>query len=185
MHLYKVGELYHPAKTSWPECNQLLYRGECELQMFMRSPAAAEIAAAKEGVSQFALYDRDGLIVLLHRFMPARGHTTGIPWSESSFAYGLMQPGDRVPPPDPASLTPESRELLHLLLVDAATGVIRVLRTVSLSPEFGVRFFDALRSQLAAPFDRAAYMAAISDLYARYHSEQLVPLASIRCRGGD
>ena len=88
-----------------------------------------------------------------------------------------------LPNPEPG---PETRELMHITLVDADTGVIRVLRVASLSPEFSAKLNDAIRAQAARPFDQRDHDAAIADAYARYpHNNDMVGAADIRCTGGD
>jgi hypothetical protein len=70
-HLYAVGQPYHPDRKMWPQTPQFNYRGgECELVLFFDQPTPAEVRAVKEGRSEFALYDRDGLVVLCNRSKP-------------------------------------------------------------------------------------------------------------------
>jgi hypothetical protein len=64
---------------------------------------------------------------------------------------------------------PETRALLQVVLPDAQTGLVRVLRAVTFSPSFTRALHDAIRAQAFSPWPgRAVYYAALRDLYRRY-----------------
>jgi hypothetical protein len=182
-HLYIVGQPYHPDRKMWPQTPQFNYRGgECELLLFFGQPTPAEVRAVKEGRSEFALYDRDGLVVLCYRFVDPRG---GVPWSDAPYHYHLVPEAQRIPPPDPRQLSPESRAVLHVILVNATGGEIRALKLVSLSLEFTQAMFRAIAHQAVRPFDSRKYDADLEALYFQFPvSDLLAEACSVRCEGG-
>jgi len=191
MHTYQVGQLYHPGRTRWPEVTQFLWRGELELLLFLAAPTDAEIAAIRRGHAEFALYDRDRLCVLLYCFSPlidpsGGRRRRGLPWSDAPFHQGMMPPEHRAAPLDPATFTPETRVLLHVILVRADGGQILVLRTVSLPPELTRRLFAVIAVQDAAPFNQATYDRQLAELYRTYPTtDALLAASGAIYRGGE
>jgi hypothetical protein len=182
-HLLEVGKPYHPDRKMWPQGNQFSYRGrELVLVLFFDQPTPAEVQAVRHGMADFGLYDADDLVVLCYRFHHDQG---GVPWSDAPYHIGLVPQGERIIPPDPATLTPESRAVLHIILVNATGGQIRALRQVSLSPEFTARLFGAIRAQASRPFDSRQYGSRLRSLNFQFPtSDLLVAVCSVRCEGG-
>jgi hypothetical protein len=183
MHAYEVGKPYDPGRKIWPQGSQFNCRGgELELVLFRDEPTPAEVEGVKTGQADFRLYGQDGLVVLLYRFRHGQG---GLPWSDAPYQYHLVAEAERVPPPDPGKLSPESGVLLHIILVNAAGGQIRALRAVSLSPEFTRALVVAIGRQASRPFDSRAYDSQLKQLYIRFlTSDQLADVCTVRCEGG-
>lgn len=176
----RVGAPYNPARRVWPETAQYSYRGGGhELVLFLRRPTPAEVAAVRGGASEFALYHHEDQICLLYRFgRPGEG----IPWSDAPTSWHLVPAAERVLPP---ATSGAERALLTVVLVDAADGLVRALRTVTWSPAFTAAVHAALRDQAARPWSEALYDANRTLLYARYPStEALLAVAPTRTRGG-
>jgi len=166
---YSVGRPYNPNRVSWPECVQYNYRGgEHELALFWLAPSAQDIAAVRRGEVELApLYARP-VLYMLYRIEGACG------WSDAPYSIHLVPAGERVSPP------PESRRtLLHVILVDAGSGIVRALRALSMSPELAAAIYAGVRDQLTAPWDRVAYDAAIARAYTQT-ADEMVRGASIR-----
>jgi hypothetical protein len=109
----------------------------------------------------------------------------GKAWSDAPYHYQLVPERDRIAPPDPGKLSPESRAILHIVLVNATGGQIRALRAVSLSPEFTRGLFSAIGHQAAGPFDAQRYDSQLKALYLQFPTaDQLAGACSIRCEGG-
>jgi hypothetical protein len=183
VHRLVVGKPYPPGRRIWPQGNQFAYRGgRLELVLFFDQPTPAEIQAVKTGRPDFGLYDADGLVVLLYRFFHDQG---GVPWSDATYHFRLVPQAERIDPPDPATLTPETRVLLAVVLVNATGGQIQALRMVSLSPEFTARLFTAIREQASRPFNSREYDSVLKSLNFRFPaSDLLVDACSVRCEGG-
>lgn len=179
MHLYAVGELYHPSRTSWPQAVQYLYRqGGHELLLFWPSPAPQEIEAVAEGKSEFSLLvpSRD-LLFFLYRF-------GDMEWSDQPFSWWLVPSAERtLPNPEP---THQERALLQVRLVDAATGIIKVLRAVSLPPALTAALHEAIRTQAKTAFEARAYDKRIEAAYRQYPTAaQMVEAAWAFGKGGE
>lgn len=180
MHELRVGQPYHPGRQSWPEVAQYQHRGGGhELLLCLACPTGTEVEAVRRGEAEFALYAHEDLIVLLYRFGAAG---RGIPWSDAPYSWHLVPAGERALPPDVAG---NERALLTVVLVDAATGIIRALRVVSWSPAFTAAVHAAIRAQAARPWSEAVYDAALDLLYARYPTTgALLERAVARTTGG-
>jgi hypothetical protein len=181
--LLEVGKLYNPTRRSWPELVHYDYReAGHELAIFWNAPSRREIQAVSKEPIEFGL-----LIEPPALFFHSQFSLMGAPIStaNSPYQWWLNRPEDRrLPNPEP---TEDERILLSIVLIDAETGILKVIRAVSLSPEFSALLHQAIREQAAAPFVGAeAYGAHLQQVYARYPTpESMLARAIIRCRGGD
>lgn len=181
MHKLKVGELYNAGHTTWPECAQFSCSGGgWELVLFLATPSGSEIGAARTGRAEFALLVRGPVLFFLYRF-GAPG--SGIPWSDAPTTIHLIAESDRKLPPAPT--TPEQRAVLQLMLVDAATGILRALRQLSLSHEMTEALYGATIAQAAQPWDQAGYERTVQAAYTEFpNSVEMATAAPVRCVGG-
>ena len=86
MYLYEVGKLYS-SRTKWQELAQYNYRGgEHELILFLAHSSSKEVSDLQNGISEFALYVENDLIILLYRFGQS------IDWSDAPFSIHLVPP---------------------------------------------------------------------------------------------
>lgn len=178
MQALAVGKPYIEGKTSWPEAVEYNYRGGShELRLFYPQLQPREIADVARGPARFALATRGDLVILCWRFGEQ-------PWCDAVYSIHLVPADERTEPPVPP--TPETRALLHVILVDATTGVVQALRAVSFAPDFTRRLHAAIREQLSRPYPgEDAYLAQITRLYSSYTSQQIATqLAVATCRGG-
>jgi hypothetical protein len=107
--------------------------------MFFEAPRPA----VRNGKCEFAVTVEGPVIFFLYRF----GHT--ITWSDVPYSWCLV-PEVQWSLPEPEG--EESPALLHIILVNAGTGIVRVLRGVTLSPAFTQALDEAIRAQAAAPW---------------------------------
>jgi hypothetical protein len=174
---YEIGELYNPKVTKWPELPEYNYRGgQHELLLFFRNPTDAEIAAVQKGGAEFAFAIEKSVIFFLYRFEP-------IPWGDAAFTVHLVPDADRrIPEAEP---TAQSRAILRILLVDAATGILKAMRVVSFSPDFTRQLHKAIRQQAATPFEgEETHRTGVKEVYARFDTSSLLNRAAARCKGG-
>lgn len=178
-YVYQVGQLYNPQRRQWPEATQYLYRGgRHELLLFFRQPSPAEVASARSGPVEFALFEQEDLLLLLYKITP------GLGWSDAPYSWHLADPAERTVP-QPAQ-TEAERDILFILLVDAGTGIIRVIRGVTFSPELTQALRSAIRRQAERPWiGRVAYDQQLDDLYARTTVDGLLRQATARSWGGE
>lgn len=176
MSLVEVGQLYHPERTSWPERGVYEFRcGAHELLLFYNAPTAAEIAAVRRAPAEFKLYCTDDLIVFLYRIGDA------LPWSDAPYSWHLTNAADRVLPPQAGG-----HALLHIILVDATTGIVRAQRALTFSPTFTAALRNAIQEQAGRAWDAAAYDRRLRSLYAKYTTTQaLLRVAQHSTHGGD
>jgi hypothetical protein len=180
----QVGKPLVPGRTAWAEQADFnYYDAGAELRLFFRAPTAAEAAAVRAGPCDFALVPSGDVLFLLYRFGRAGAV---VPWSDAPFSWHLVPEGRRRLPPAPGALGPETRALLRVILTDAATGLVRVLRAVSLAPDFTRALCAAVAAQAAAPwYGPAAYDHQLAEAYRRWpSSEALLAAAVARCAGG-
>jgi hypothetical protein len=180
----QVGKPLVPGRTAWPEQADFnYYDGGAELCLFSFTPSVAEVEAVRVGPCDFALAPSGDVLFLLYRFGRAGA---GVPWSDAPFSWHLVPEGRRQLPPAPGELSPDTRELLLVILTDAATGLVRVLRAVSLAPDFTRALFAAVAAQAAAPWcGPAAYDRQLAEAYRRWpSSNNLLTAAVARCAGG-
>ncbi len=178
MHLYKVGALYIPGRTSWPEAGEYNFRSDThELRLFVEGLTAEEVETYRHGRLELGLYVSSGVIFILYRF----GND---PWSDAPYSWWLVPEGERSLPE--GIPTPESWRLLSITVVEATTGIIEVLREVSMSPQFTVALQTAIQMQASKAFDRAVHDKAIALAYRMYpHSNQMAQHALIKCIAGE
>jgi hypothetical protein len=193
MHIYEVGQLYHPNRTEWPEAVEYNYRaGEHELHLFLADPTPAEIQGVRIGSAEFSLYIERDLLVLLFQFWegqevdeePTPTLGVALPWSDAPYNWWLNAPEDRtLPNPEPTDV---ERALLHVTLVNARTGIILALRAVTFSPEFTQHLNAAIRRQARTSWDPIRYDKALAALYRRYPTtDAMRHAAAMTCQGGD
>lgn len=143
---YRVGEMYQPGRSCWPESVQYGYgpRGH-ELTLFVPGPSPDEIDDIRCGDAQFALTVLGPVFYLAFRF----GETAD--WHDVPYVWQVQYPEARATPP--AATSPETRALLWISLVDADGGIIRAQRGVTLSPSFTRRLHQSIRDQAEGDFD--------------------------------
>ena len=150
--------------------------GQPELRLFWQSPSPREIVAVNASLADFGLLADPPLIGFLYRF------EGGCSWSDAAYSF------HRVPLEEqliPESARANDHDLLVVILVDAATGIIRALRVVTFSPPFTALLRQAIRAQAAQPFDQPAYEQAVQTAYRHYpDTDSMVRAAMIVERGG-
>jgi hypothetical protein len=152
------------------------------LRLWMDDPGPAEISSVEQGRPEFALTVKPPIIFLLFRFAPA------IPWNMTAYSFHLLPKEAQILPPD---LQPGAdHAMLMTFLIGARDNVLRALRVCTLSPVFTFELHAAIRDQARAPFDVAAYGAALrrtddAQVHPNVVVTRLLHQASVRCKGGD
>ena len=172
-YLLEVGQLYNPKRTRWPETPHLrLSPAGCELALFFTRPAADEIQQVRKNPVSFAWVDEDLVSVLCFRFGT-------LPWMDAPFEPWRAPIEDRGVPVG----GPGQRLLLQIVLVDAHTGIVKALRTVTWDPAFAKAVRETIRRQLASPYDHPAAGRQLGAIY-QQDSRTLAGRATVRCTGG-
>jgi hypothetical protein len=173
----RVGRLYDPAITRWPERISYQARGRAqELVVFLDSPTARQVEGVELGRVELGLVVRRPVLLWLVRIVP------GLGWSEAEINWHRLPEAERELPPAPAG---GELPLLHVLLVRANGGEIAARRTMPLSAAVGTTLERELRRQAGSRWDQARYERRLGDLRSRYPvTEQMLTLLRVRCASG-
>lgn len=177
MAVYRVGHPYRAGVGQWPEAAQLrVTPASAELALFWARPEPGESAAVSAGAAQFAWVDVERIAVLLARFGGDEAAWVDCPY------HPAQDP--QVRPPVVAAGQPL---LVHVVLVDAGTGVVAALRTLTWPPGFAHRVAQTVNRLLAVPAAPGAIDAVLDALYTRYpHTDDLLLAHDVaRCVGGE
>ena len=177
MHTLEVGKRYNSGVESWPEGAQYNYRGNThELLLFFAEPSESEISSVRSGMVDIAVTSVSDILLLLFRFEP------GIPWSDAPYSYWMVPSGERVAPP---VLPGEQRPIWQTILIDAGSGIVHAIRTVTLSTRLGSVLHELIRDQAAKPITQAQYDSAIDSIFTKYPTKALLERAVAKCKGGE
>ena len=179
MHRIHVGQPLVEGQTRWPEAGEFnLYDNGLELRLFFRRLSKAEVRGVEQGECRFALVAEGDVLFFLYRF-------ADLPWSDAPYSWHMVPPDRRVLPA--MQDTGETRGLLHIILTDAETGIVQVLRTVTLSVDFTRALLGAIRVQASTPWcDQAAYDRQLAAAYERFPTtEAMLAAATVETSGGE
>lgn len=171
-HALMVGSPYRPGRAQWPDgAAQLLLRAEgCEFVLFLARPSRSEVHAFTKGNAEFALLADDHFALWCYRFTNPKNSRNpaaqgpGIKWSDSPWERHRQEAAVPVAVPGRRG----ESFAVHLVLVDAGTGLVQGLRMVSPTTEFADAVRDAVDRQARTPYDSAAAARGIDTLYARH-----------------
>lgn len=160
---FRVGQLFHPSRTSWPETVQYNYRGGGhELVLFLPSPSPAEIKVVRKATCKAHLIV-DGPVLLLGYEIGDRIDGT------APYSWHRVAEHERTIPPHG---TGEQRALLLIFLVDATSGIVdatsgilRAMRQVTMPPALTSALHTAIADQAARAWDADAYDRRLERLY--------------------
>ena len=175
MHRLEVGTLYVPGKTHWPEATEYnYYANGHELRFFLNNIAPGEKMDIKKAVAKFGLLIEGPVIFLLYEIGKING--------DAPYSWHLV-PENLKPRPG----IPEGREqaLLQIHLIEASTGILQVLRAVTLSHNFTLKLHLAIEEQRRQKFNSTQYNQVLREVYARHPSTQaMFDVAKVTCIGG-
>jgi hypothetical protein len=176
---YEVEKPYREGIDRYPEGAEYnYYDGHHQLVIYMADLLDVEIGSVKAGNANFAFTVISQSIILMYQFAPA------LPWGDAPFTIHLVPEKYRKLPPI-EELSPESRAFIHVHLIDADTGILKVVRSMTLSPSFTRHLHDQIRLQsMQRDFDETIYRDTLKKLYDQHCTPALLSLAIDRCRGG-
>ena len=150
-----VGQPYISGRTEWAEGAGHCYAADGHvLSIFMRSPDRRKVEAVRRSRCQYALVSGPGIFFLMYRFARAIG------WSGAPY-WGALLPNEERSVP--AEGWPEGGAFLQVVLVNAATGLIRAQRATTLPPYFACELHEAIQRQaMLPPLGKSAYYAALA-----------------------
>lgn len=179
MQIVALGKPLFEGRNELPEAIEYNYQaGDHTLLLSMKNLHPSEIKAVREEPAEFGLYCEDGIIFLLYRFGEI------LPWSDSAFSWWNVAEEDRRIPEQRKH--PAERILLKIILVEAATGVVKVIRVTTFSPEFTEKLHRAIRGQAAGKeLSREEFTARSLKVYKKYSPADLAAKAFGKTIGGD
>ncbi|OWL98961.1 hypothetical protein CBQ26_00445 [Deinococcus indicus] len=175
MPLLEVGQRYHPNVSVWPEGLHVfgLSAQRMEVMVALGGVTDAEAAAFRDTTRPFevGLASHGSVVILLAR-MPGV-----MDWSDAPYDARLM-------PADERGLPVIGHTLIQWLLVDAKTGILRGIRSATVTPQFTAQLHELLEGQAARPFRRATYDADVAAYQQRFTAQALVRRAWITEQAG-
>ncbi|MBA3633317.1 MAG: hypothetical protein H0W58_11010 [Acidobacteria bacterium] len=179
MQIVAIGKPLFEERTELPEAIEYNYQaGDHTLLIALKNLHPKEIEAVREGQAEFGLYCENSIIFLLYRFGEV------LPWSDSAFSWWNVAEEDRrIPAPQ---TNPAERILLKIILVEAATGIVKAIRVTTLSPAFTEKLHDAIGCQATnEPFSRDEFVARSLAIYENQSPAELAAKAVVKTKGGE
>jgi len=150
----------------------------CQLLLAYENPTRQEMQDFHDREWHFALFVKYSSIFLLFKF----GNQ---PWQDAPYSYWLVWP-DYCPDPEEDLEAPENRLLLNCFMINAPTGILEGMRSMSFSLDFTTTFLEAVREQVKRPISRADSEEDVRLVYRQYPTPRsMVKDAVAKCRGGD
>lgn len=179
MQIVAIGKPLFENRNNLPEAIEYNYQsGDHTLLLSMKNLHREEIEAVREAEAEFGLYCENGIVFLLYHF------GTSLPWSDSAFSWWNVAEEDRRIPAPPEN--PAERILLKIILVEAATGIVKAIRVMTLSPAFTEKLHDAIREQATGePFSRNEFVARSLCVYENKTPSELAARAIVKTKGGE
>lgn len=176
MALIKVGELLRLGITRYPEGSVFEYLEDGPvLFIYAGHPTQKEIEAVRKGNLEFALYETEYVLWVLYKIQGFG------PWSDAPFSIRIYDGSGMV--------FDWSEEIvvgtglgLQIILTDAATGIVKAMRYVSLPTNFSRFLREAILRQWEKNFSREKYDREIDRVFANFTSDELVLRTDIRCK---
>jgi hypothetical protein len=155
----RIGEAYAPEYNRYDEGVRYQYRnGAHELTLFWSAPSAAEITGLRDQPVTIGLYSHGPAAFLLYKIADV------CEWSDAAFNVHLVPEDERELPAEPTG----ERARLIITLVDAADGIIKGRRLVSLDKVMTQALRHAMVEQAQAPFVPPLYEIAVQESHARF-----------------
>jgi hypothetical protein len=179
MQIVAIGKPLFEGRNELPEAIEYNYQsGDHTLLLSMKNLHPKEIEAVRQAEAEFGLYCENSVIFLLYRF----GDT--LPWSDSAFSWWNVSEDDRrIPSPQE---NPAERILLKIILVEAATGIVKAIRVTTLSPTFTEKLHDAIHCQATGDeFSRTEFVTRSLAVYQKFAPAELAAKAVVKTKGGE
>ena len=167
----KVGERWSEAHTQYDEGVRYIYRnGAHELTLFWNGPTVGETQGLRAADVEVGLFTHGSAAFLLYRIKDV------CEWSDAAFNVHLVPEEERDLPQEATG----DRARLKITLVNAEDGIIQARRLVSPDKVMTQALKHCMQEQMAAPFNRVLYDAAVTEVHSRYaDSDALVKVAEV------
>lgn len=177
MRTVTVGELLTPGVTCLPQIPEYNYRGGYHiLVVSYERLVKAEIEAFRTGAAYFSLSVFGDVLVFQFRFGAV------LPWSDCTFTWHKVTAEEQQLPS--VTYVGEERTLITAILAEATTGIVKVMRVLSFTPDFTRALHQAIADQAARPFP-SNYDALAVKVLRDYSSRDIRNRSIASCKGGD
>lgn len=167
----KVGERWSAEHDQYDEGVRYVYRyGAHELTLFWNAPTVGEVQGLRDADVEVGLFTHGSAAFLLYKIKNV------CEWSDAAFNGHLVPEGERELPQESTG----DRARLKITLVNAEDGIVQARRLVSLDKVMTQALKHCMQEQMATPFNRVLYDAAVADVHSRYaDSDALVKVAEV------
>lgn len=166
MQQVQPGQLYIPGQNELAE--QLRYRLDNaghSLLIIQTGISQQEMENIQNGAVELALYIDGPIIFLLFKFGDGK-------WNDAPFSWHTVPAGIRVYPQEAADTGS-----LTVILVEAADGLVKVVRKAALTPAFAEQLNAAITFQAGCSFNGLSYAKHINLVYNQYTAEDMREMA--------
>lgn len=165
MYLLKVGELFIAGVTHYQEGIKFNFDDSGAFLMYLfSSPTDKEISCIRKGDYSFKVCEFPNVMFFLSKF-------GSMNWEDAPYSPHLSKSFTF------QTLTEGMGYGLTVVLVDAATGVLKGMRTIGLPTKFSLQLKASIERYLQQAFDNSTYLGAIDVAYAKYSVEDMVRIA--------
>lgn len=174
IYCLEVGKPYLPGRSNFPEGIEFGWgstHGRAELRFFWPDLTEDEVTAFASGDIELGIYYELPVLLLLYRIDGATD------WSDLAYTpHGLPQGLPDFPEPD------ECPGLgLRLVLINADSGMVKVLRDMALSAEFSRTLLVCMQKQAEALYDPAVFNQVLDEIYMHHpEPDEIVEKALVR-----
>jgi hypothetical protein len=167
----KVGERWSEQHTQYDEGVRYVYRyGAHELTLFWNAPTVGEVQGLREADVEVGLFTHGSAAFLMYKIKNV------CEWSDAAFNVHLVPEAERELPQEATG----DRARLKITLVNAEDGIVMGRRLVSLDKVMTQALKHCMQEQMAAPFNRVLYDAAVTEVHSRYaDSDALAQVAEV------
>lgn len=167
MRLFEVGKLFEDGKTKYQEGVKFDFtQSGPVLTMFFDKPTEKEIECVRSGGLQCGFYVKDEIIFMLFKF-------GGLEWVDAPYSIHLSKPFEFQQIDEGMGFG------LNVYFVDAATGILKVMKLFGLHTKFSISLRDEMLAQRQKSFDVGKYQQKINQVYGNYCTKDFVDRATI------
>ena len=166
MQLLEVGKLFKEGATRYQEgCRVDVDDTGINLFLYYNNPTEEEVKDTKGGNFKFGFYKENNAIFMLFKCGDQE-------WIDSPYSAHLSKNLTKL------ELADEGKGLaLHVYLIDAGTGILKVMRLIGLKTKISQDLIEAIKCQQLMDFK--GYDSNIRNVYNKYSTKDLVSMSKI------